>query len=264
MSTCPDIPRRRGFTLVEMLVAVAVLSLMLVALGQLLSDIGRTVQQMAGRLDNYTKARAALDVFARDVREGVFRSDLAAFPSGLTLPSGDPAFAFYTRRPGVGANTRDLSLVAYGIDSATGSFQRGSMPIRWGDAASLVSFNNTTTLPEFSNVTTSDMADGVMRMGVYFVNNGGGLSKTYTAQTQAVGVTLAVVDAGALKVLSASQLQQLTSTNGALPDDSSATPTQTLGTFWQAKMAASGFFTGYPQALHTGLHVYERYVPLSP
>ncbi len=274
MSICPDLlpivwrarKRRNGFTFVELLVAITILSLMMIFIAQLIFVVGTFSRDGARRADNFTKVRATLDAFSRDVRAGIFRSDLAAFTdaNGDTVPA---PICFYTCRPGIGTEIRNVSLIVYQLNTATGSLQRGAMPVQWSDNSNTpppISFNNTTTLPMFANVVPSDVASGVVRMEVYFINSGGALSKSYSSQSLAVGITLAVVDGGTLKVLSAAQLSQLTrgGSSGALPDDPSPSPTQTLGSFWATEMEAPGFYNGFPQQLHSGLRVFERYVEL--
>jgi len=93
-------PRTRaGFTLVEMMTAIGVFTLIIVMLGQVLTTVNQAWVDGQRRVNNFTKARAMLDMFAHDIQAGVFRSDLAAFP-GTDI-------AFYTKRPGALAPGRD-------------------------------------------------------------------------------------------------------------------------------------------------------------
>jgi hypothetical protein len=234
---------------------------MMIFIAQLVSVVDKVSQEGANRADNYTKARATLDAFSRDVRVGIFRPDLAAFADA----NGNNALCFYTCRPGNGAGVRNISLIVYQLNAATGSLQRGALPLQWSDNPSQISFANTGSLPLYSTVVANDMVNvvnGVLRIEVYFVNSGGALSKSYSSQSLAVGITLAVVDQQTLNVLSSTKLSALTSSSGALPDDPSTNPTQTLGSFWAQKMAVPGFYNGYPEQLRSGLRIFEQYIEL--
>jgi hypothetical protein len=250
--------RRAAFTLLELLTAFCVLTLLILLMSQMWSAAGASAQEGKRRIDNSSKARSTLDVFARDVRCGIFRSDLAAFVND----GGTTAISLYTQRPGVGADVRNLSLVIYQIDKDKARLRRGTMPLRWTDDAEKISLGNTNTLPETASITPEDVANGILRAGIYFVDSSGTISKTYSNKTRAVGITLATVDEETLKVLSSAQLARLTAHDQVLPDDPSSSPTQTLKGFWEAKIATSGFFDGYPSQLRSGLRIFERYVML--
>ncbi len=247
-----------AFTLIELLTALCVLALLILLMNQMWSAAGASAQEGKRRIDNFSKARSTLDVFSRDVRAGIFRPDLAAFVND----TGAPAISLYTQRPGVGADVRNISLVVYQIDKDKARLRRGAMPILWNDATDKISFGNTNNLPMLANVVPEDVVNGVLRLGVYFIDNSGGISKNYSDKTRAVGITLATVDEDALKVLSPDQLKKLTAIDQALPDDPSLNPSQTLKSFWEGKLASSDFFDGYPSQLRSGLRIFERYVML--
>jgi len=250
--------RQAAFTLLELLTAFCVLTLLILLMSQMWSAAGASAQEGKRRIDNFSKARSTLDVFARDVRCGIFRPDLAAFVND----GGATSISLYTQRPGVGTDVRNLSLVVYQIDKDKARLKRGTMSLRWNDGAEKISLSNASTLPEVATITPEDVANGILRAGIYFVDSSGTISKTYSYQTRAVGITLATVDEDTLKVLSSAQLARLTANDQVLPDDPSSSPTQTLKGFWESKIAAPGFFDGYPTQLRSGLRIFERYVML--
>src|ERR1700729_994371 len=101
---------RRGFTLIEMLVSVSIISFMLVMMAQMTGLAEQAWRLEQNRIDNFTKARAMLDLITDDLQRAVFRGDLPAFGTGD--PSATPtvtsnglyyytgtsfATAFYTR-----------------------------------------------------------------------------------------------------------------------------------------------------------------------
>jgi len=247
-----------AFTLLELLTAFCVLTLLILLMSQMWSAAGASAQEGKRRIDNFSKARSTLDVFSRDVRAGIFRSDLAAFVND----AGAPTIALYTQRPGVGSDVRNVSLVVYQIDKDKARLKRGAMPLRWNDTTDSFSFGNTNSLPMIANVIPEDVANGILRVGIYFVDASGAMSKSYSDQTRAIGITLATVDEDTLKVLSPAQLARLTASDQALPDDPSSSPTKTLKSFWEGKVSSSGFFEGYPSQLRSGLRIFERYVML--
>jgi prepilin-type N-terminal cleavage/methylation domain-containing protein len=85
---------RSGFTLVEILVAIAILSIVAVGLLQILNLSVQTWQQGMIRTNCYIKARTVLDTAVADIQRGEFRSELHNFPTPSTTM---PTFTFYTR-----------------------------------------------------------------------------------------------------------------------------------------------------------------------
>ncbi len=259
-------PRRttrnaRGFTLVEMMTAITVLSLMLVMLGQILQMASQAWTNGLRNVNNFTKARAMLDMFTRDLQSGVFRSDLAAFPGSGT--------AFYTERPGIltsGGSERQVSLVQYdyGTDTSTPvsltTLRRGDQAIGWNDAATTIPFGQT----DFTGttVTPRDTAPGVLDYKVLFIYADGTSSATYTASAtnplRAVGFTLLVVDDKTLNLLSTTQIQTLRT-----QFDAAVTGTRSVKADWEKNLATSMVWSSYPKSLGLGLKIFERYVPVT-
>lgn len=244
---------RRGFSLVEMLVAVTVLALMTLLLSQMFSSVNQTWLGGQSRVDNFSKARVLLDLASEDLRAGVFRSDLAAFPgSNLT---------FYTRRPGFQSGAgllRDVSLVSYGMQP-DGTLQRGDFAVAWTNAASAISFGNTNSLPQAASMTQRDMASGVLAFRVLFLGTNGMLASSYvpTNGLRGFSIGLAVLDGRTLKKLSPAQFDTLraglqgavSGTNGIRAD-------------WENHLRSGINWTAYPDNLATGLRIFERYVSL--
>lgn len=68
--------RRRAFTLLELLVSVAVLALLLIGLTSLLSMTMRSYKQTTGKLETFEASRAAFDTMARTLRQATLLSTL--------------------------------------------------------------------------------------------------------------------------------------------------------------------------------------------
>lgn len=249
-----------GFTLIELLVAIAVLALMTVLLAQMLQSTSQSWLGGQARVNNFTKARSMLDLMARDIQSGVFRSDLGLFAgsqSGLPLTN----VAFYTQRPGVvaggGANVRDVSLVQYSTDSSS-MLQRGDMPILWNGASSNISFGATDSLPQLGSTVSRETVPGVVGFRVLFLQKDGTLSNAYNPVNPAKGVAIgiAVIDDNTLKKLNAAG--KLSALQSALSGRVSGT--NSVKADWDKYLQSGLPWENYPSDLGRGLKIFERYV----
>ncbi len=93
--------QQRSFTLVEMVVAMGVLSMMMVMLFQLFGIAMKTWQQAEAKVDAYREARAALFVLNRDLGN-LYKGGAEVFPTNL---SGTLSYAtnFYFTNLGIGS-----------------------------------------------------------------------------------------------------------------------------------------------------------------
>ncbi|MCE0484850.1 MAG: prepilin-type N-terminal cleavage/methylation domain-containing protein [Methylacidiphilales bacterium] len=110
-----------GFTLVELLTAITILSIILLALGAAMGFVSRLWLNGVGTVDNFTKARVIMNLLDRDIQMMVMRPDMAAFVDS----NGAAACAFYTNIQGdqgtATPDTRTISLVQYVLNPTTGS-----------------------------------------------------------------------------------------------------------------------------------------------
>lgn len=254
----------RGFTLIEMLTAVAILALLFVMLGGILNTMSRTWKEGQQRANNFTKARAMLDLLSRDLQGGLFRSDLVAFP-------GNPVTVlFYTQRPGISSSTpRDISLVQYQLNTTatTSTLQRGDIAYDWSvNSSSSIAFNQV-TLPTIPAGNFRDTSPGIVGFQLLFVYASGTMSTAYpsplTTATNSdalnsVGISIAVVDDEAMKQLaSAGKIQQLRNDLAGTING-----TRSVKGDWDAYLQSSLDWKNYPRSLATGLKIFERYVYL--
>ncbi len=178
--------RRDSFTLVEMLVAMTVFSIMLVAIATMLNYVVASWQGEINSADNFSKARTLLSVLDRDAQSMALRRDLAAFAD----QTNGPAFAFYTAdkgfTPGASSNTRALSLVQYSLQStSTGSVLRrlnygmDFLTNTSGAATNSPSIGYATNLVQLTNSTVTanapieNVATGVIAFQWQFVDGTG-------------------------------------------------------------------------------------------
>jgi type II secretory pathway pseudopilin PulG len=279
--------RRSGaFSLVELLVAMVVLTLLVLILAQIMGLVSGSWAMGKQRMDNLTKARVFLDLIARDMQDGIFRPDLAAFldQTGATASMSSTSYAFYTKRTGGG--TRPIALLNYKLNatSTTYSLMRGALPVAWsGPPPSFAGLTaGTVGLPELSNFTAgnySEVASGVVAFRLYFINADTTVSPPTNAYSWnylpwnysatgtgkasvAVCVTVAVLDDRTQALLETqSKMGPLsTALNGSMP----ATLTGSLKDIWDSQINTAGFLSPYPEQVRTGLKVFERVIPLPP
>gem|GEM_PF-6946421 len=228
--------------------AIVVLAIVLVLLVKFAGIAGETWLGGEKQVNNLSKARAMLDLVARDAQAGVFRDDLPAFP-----PAISGTLAFYTQRPGVPAVTgtgtvRGVSLVTYALDPDQGktTLKRGDMAILWDSPAHSITFSNTNafTSSASGSVTLRDTAPGIVGFRVLFIQADGTTSGTYagmsgTNPVLAMGVSLAVLDDRTLGRLNTPAISVL-----------------------RQKFADPATWDNQPARLSPGLRIFERYVPL--
>jgi prepilin-type N-terminal cleavage/methylation domain-containing protein len=286
--------RRRGFTLVELMVAMAILSIMGLGLAQVLSLSLQTWQQGRIRADCYTKARAVLDVVTADIQRGVFRPDLKNFPSSLTSP---PSFTFYTRSAGIntgGGSVRPVSLVTYQLSTnpnLRGYLLRSENTIVWS-ASSNLNFLQQLTPVSAAPAPTMGPPNDLLSTGIvdfemiFLLANGTTvLAKNYQSPTLSpvvtIGMAVAVIDDGVM-----TQLQPATSSKfsniqtaleGALPSNSMAANSsagvttysssnyyRSIKELWDPALAPFYQNNSYPKAFAIGFKTFERFVPCTP
>jgi prepilin-type N-terminal cleavage/methylation domain-containing protein len=115
-----------AFTLVEMLVAMAVLTLFLLVLAQLLSSAATITTQSNKRMDADSQGRLVLDRMAVDFGQLVERPDVDYYLKGGTGGSqtGNDQIAFYSHVRGYypsSGSQSPVSLVAYRVNSLSGA-----------------------------------------------------------------------------------------------------------------------------------------------
>jgi len=144
MKPIPYPPRhpRSGFTLVEMMVALAVLSLLVLLIAQLFTSASQVTRASTVRLDADTEARLVLDRMAADFTWMLRRPDVdfhfvKQVPSGgapTTAPSD--TFFFFSEVPGYydpveTVPESNVSLVGYRINSTTYQLERLARGLSW-------------------------------------------------------------------------------------------------------------------------------------
>jgi prepilin-type N-terminal cleavage/methylation domain-containing protein len=174
--------RRSGFTLVELMVALAVLTIMLIGLASAMGLVSRLWVSGASETDNFTKAHVVLNLLDRDIQMMVLRRDLAAFvdQNGNAVDSnGNPICAFYTNIAGnPGTDSRTLSLVQYLLSTptTTPTLQRLNSGMNFSTSSgSTPTVGTTGSLSPPANATlqTDTVFTGIIRFQIQFVDGTG-------------------------------------------------------------------------------------------
>lgn len=161
--------RHWGFTLIEILVAMAVLALVLVLMLQVVDSVVRSTRVQNQQMDSVEAARRALDIMEADLRVAVIARDsslLAAQGSGPFAAATNPALAFLTTRRGPsGAIQHRFLYVAYAL-SASGELQRGFQSVPMTE-------KNLLQVRSLSPDEVETVATGVLRWEVLAVSTSG-------------------------------------------------------------------------------------------
>jgi type II secretory pathway pseudopilin PulG len=285
-----------SFTLIEMLVAVSIMSFMLLMMAQMTGMAEQAWRMEQNRIDNFAKARSMVDMFNDDLQRAVFRGDLPIFGTGA--PAATPTVtsnglyyftntvfttAFYTRLPGVPASAstpvRDVSLVSYAINYNSANqgvdqivLQRSDLAVPWSSSQNLLFQGNIQTVLQNSPATAREVAPGVVGFRVAFRLSDGTMidptQGTYTGYNStnpvvAVDIGVAVVGKQSLALLSPLQIQNLQKAFAApLSFTAPAPVTNGIKASWDQKVLTAGFYSGsgYPKDLGGGLKTFERWV----
>lgn len=184
-------PGARGFTLVELLVSIGILSIMLIGLATMMGFVIKTWVAGINSVDNFTKARVVMNLLDRDIQMMVLRRDLAAFVDSSATPN--PACAFYTNVQGyTGASTtmdtRTISLVRYQLtqNASSSVLQRLNYGSNFINSGITPTIGTTTNLPKLDsssniNLQTEALSAGVVAFQWQFVDGTGAvLNPPYT------------------------------------------------------------------------------------
>lgn len=251
---------------------MAVMVLIVGMMSSMLGAITQNWRDAQKRVNNFSKARAMLDMMAHDIQSGVFRPDLPAFP----LSGSTSSLEFYTLRPGISttgvANLRNVSAVQYAFAAAPdiSVLQRSDQAVLFNQPATLA-FGSDAAFPA---TTPRDTAPGIIDFKFVFMQQDGSMGLTYypantlsaSGPTRSIGITLAVVDDQTMAALSQAQVTTLRSgLDGAL-NPQLPNLTDSVKSTWSQYLNTSIAWKTYPQGLGIGFTIFERYVvlPTSP
>ena len=290
--------RAPGFTILEILVATAVLCVLVLLLNNIIASTMEVVGQSRRAFEVHSKARAAMDLLGRDLAQGLYRSEVKSFQDG----NNNPALAFFTRRGASMAqgdestDYRQLSFVVYQArDEAVSGFSlwRGAVNVQWDlkgtyppspglDAPMPFSAQ---TIPVANSVARDESSKnfesilrGVARLEVKFLCSDGRYRSVYNSDpsqgpvSKAAVVTMLLVDErteNAVRANSASlaQFRQTFVVDGSSLDvpaafDSADGSAVSLGSYWTGKLNSGTVWEALPKRYRNGINTVERVIPL--
>jgi prepilin-type N-terminal cleavage/methylation domain-containing protein len=271
-----------AFTLVELLVAMAVLALLIGIVAQVVLLTSQAIAINSKKLDAAGQARFFFDRLASDLAARPIRTDLGG--TVFNKVAGNDDFQFYSQVPAYGATTatRQISLVSYRVAASTTpsatpiQLQRGVLGTSWtANAANMVYFVPPTPLtgsPAIPNLNSATydsdydiLADGAFRMEFCYLLNTGKLVSTATApysNVSGIVVAIAVLDAQSRKLLGDpassagmnAQISAMSNLSNTLHDSQDGNDPLSV---WTADFTSS-FGSGYPKPAIQNIRFYQR------
>jgi prepilin-type N-terminal cleavage/methylation domain-containing protein len=280
---------RRGFSLIEILVAVAVMALLILMVSQLVQSGSAVIAGSRKDLSADAQAREVFSRFALDVAQMAKRPDMDAIFSDQ---DGNKKIFFYSESPGFASSATNLSpvsLVGYRIGTNAGLERLGKgLPWAGGGSAAFLTYPSATssnavaastlsgawastvgTSPAFEGVDSDyhSLAPGVFRLEYCFQKKDGTHSLTRDPavgfrDVSAIILSLAVLDGDSRKITA--------DTSGLAAALPSPTSTDLAGNvlsaeLWREKVNDNAAFSaaaGIPEAAAARVRIYQRAFPL--
>lgn len=271
---------RAGFTIVEMLVAVAVFTMLLVLITMLFKNASALVMANSKRLDADTQARQLLDRMAVDFAQMLRRDDVDRYMKSSTLPqTGNDQMAFFSEVPGYFSSASSpqspLSLVAYRVNDKTTSGKAHSVErlgkgLMWSAASNSgarMAFLPLTIKGLWPQATDSSDDDDYEQLGTdifrfeyFYLLKDGTLSTDFPKSINDVAgicVVVAVIDPKSRAIVTDDRLETLA---GRMVDFDSTMKTGELEKKWRDAIDSSNL----PKAALSAVRVYGRTFYLNP
>ena len=273
--------RQQAFTLVEMLISIAVLTMIVVLVTRLFNSATAVTTTGHKRMDAEGHARPLFDRIGVDFTRMLRRTDVDYFFKSAANPqSGNDQIAFFSIVAGyypLSGSQSPLSLVAYRV-SAQHQVERMGKGLVWNGVSDV----NTPlvflplTINEFWPASTDSSSDPdydligpqAFRFEYYYLLRNGSLSDTPwdvgagrtsisgLIDVAAIVVTIATIDPRSRVIVSDTQLADL---SGLLPDFSLGSGPGHLAQQWQEAINNA---SGVPRAAASSIRIYERYYPI--
>lgn len=241
-----------AFTLIEMLVAAAVLALMALFITQIISMSSNSISMTSKKLDAVAEGRFAMDRIGTDLTARLKRTDV---PMRFEKHVGNDSIAFYAEVPGY-SGTRDSSLVEYRVPT-TGAhkyqLERGVVGMGWTSTPQ-IDFQ-AASLPALTDSDFDLISGSVLRLEFSYLMDTGKLQSSYGdgETVKAIVVAMAMLDARSRKMLEDGDLQILAT---ALPDP---VENQSPMAAWQSAIDQPGFAGSVPDRARQGLRLFQRF-----
>lgn len=261
--------QQNGFSLLEMLVALGVFSIMMLFLGEMMTNISGTWTLSREKLDNFSRGRALINSINRDLLTAVIRQDLPVF-ADAGQPGATP-LSFFTRQfgpqAGGSSSIRPLTYVSY----ATSNYALQRTTLVYDFAGSSITWNPFAPNAALSLSTTDaqTLCTGVLAFVYKFIQTDGSFSSSFvptlppggsvpnTSPTCAIQTSLVVVGNQANSII-LNEGKAPTLANALL----AAVPSSgSVKQAWDSYLATlpAGI---YSPVVQNGIRTYERITPL--
>ena len=273
---------KNGFTLVEILVAVAILTVILLTVTRLFHGVALLASTDSRRFDADAHARAVFDRFGIDLAKLLRRSDLDYYLKDPSAPqAGNDQLGFFCELPGYypsSGSQSSVSVVAYRINGVS-QLERMGKGLVWNGVSSVnaplvfLPVKIADLWPAATNTSADDdyevLGAQAFRFEYYYVLKSGVLTSTpwdtaagHTAvaglqDIVAIGVAIATIDPKSRTLLSNAQLAGLSET---LPDFQDGQPPGDLANQWQNVLDSTD---DLPRPAISSVRIYQRYFNLA-
>jgi Prokaryotic N-terminal methylation motif len=279
-----------AFTIVELLVSIAVLVVLVLLIGRLFSSAATITTAGNKRMDAEAQLRPLFDRMAVDFSQMLKRSDVDYYlKSSSNAEAGNDQIAFYSTVAGYypSGSQSPISVVGYRVNSISGStsfnkLERMSKGLVWNGVSATdtpIVFLPLTISGTWPAATSSAadpqgdyelIAPYVFRFEYYYLLKNGSFSVTPwntsaghssvsgMQDVAAISICIAAIDPKSRVLISDSQLTTLTS---RLPDFTASMTPGALLNQWQTALDG---ITDMPRPTIQGVRIYERYFYLLP
>ena len=244
---------RSAFSLIEMLVAMAVLSLLVVLLAQVISMSSDSITLNSRRMDSVNGARFVLDQIGEDLTARVRRSDVS---HDFKKSANNDEIAFYSEVPAHGGE-RKIAVVRYLVkEDATSKLpylHRAAVGTTWTQDYPLAFLPN--ALPSVKNSDFDILNESVLRFEFCYLKNDGLLSniaKDDLSDVTGIVVGVALLDKASRTLLSDAQIKNIQDRLSDVPDGQ--TPLQV----WGRQLQEPAFAGSLPPKSVRALRIAQR------
>lgn len=244
----------RGFTLIEILLALGILALLGVLMVSMLGNVSSAWTRSRERMDNLSQGRALLGHLQRSVQSAVIRQDLSAFLGN--------EFAFYTRET---LGDRPLTYVSYHLDTRNGRsiMVRTETPFSYGSNLDWKRFDAEGIQP---NGSVRLVAEGIYAFSHTFIKADGSESPTFETGVDVTGKFRPEHASRALKVSIAvvsEQAEELLEHTGGMSQLEAALQESAASSSAKDEWDLALDQAGFPPNIRAGIRTFERLIPLN-
>lgn len=268
----------RAFTLAELLVSVAVLTILILIATRMINSAATVTTLGSKRMDADSQVRPVLDRMAIDFAQMIRRPDVDYYVKSGNQ-AGNDQIAFFSNVAGYYPPTGSqspISLVAYRInsDATSPSFnrmERMGKGLLWNSVSTTykpILFAPQTIAGNWPAATNGDadpdyelVGPQIFRFEYFYLLKSGAIADSVgidgLQDVAAIVITLAAIDQKSRLFLSDANLTTLA---GRLKDFDSGQPIYDLTTSWQAALDG---VSDMPRVVINGVRIYQRYLYLS-